>query len=264
MARALAVTDCLNFGSPENPQIMWQFKECVRGISEACRVFDTPVTGGNVSFYNESPRGPIDPTPVIGMLGLIESGPLTMGFKDEGDRIVLLGETHEELGGSEYLKQIHRRKQGRPPTVDLAAERRLIKLLLEANRQGLLKSAHDCAEGGLAVAVAECCIADADRMLGATVSLIDGGRRAVAGKSRSPIRADVALFAESAGRVIVSCESYQIAALLKLARQAGVPAALLGEVGGKLLVIHPWIEAPIKELNRAWRGALAPSAASVA
>src|SRR3990167_3838864 len=112
-ARPLAVTDCLNFGSPEDPEIMWQFKECVRGIAEACRAFDTPVTGGNVSFYNEGPRGAIDPTPVIGMIGVIEGrGPVTAGFKEEGDAILLLGETREELGGSEYLALVHRRKAG--------------------------------------------------------------------------------------------------------------------------------------------------------
>jgi phosphoribosylformylglycinamidine synthase len=256
-ATPLAVTDCLNFGNPEDPEIMWQFAEAVRGISDACRALQTPVTGGNVSFYNEGPKGPIDPTSVIGMIGLIEGQghssprPLTMGFREEDDRIVLLGQTRQELGGSEYLKQIHRRKQGRPPAVDLAAERRLIRLLLAANRMGVLKSAHDCSEGGLAVAVAECCIADADRMLGATIEPTAHSTR------RPASRADALLFGESAGRALVSCEPSQLAALLKLARQIGVPAAAVGEVGGKLLVIHPWIEVPVKELNRSWRSAFA-------
>ncbi|MBI4003632.1 MAG: phosphoribosylformylglycinamidine synthase subunit PurL [Candidatus Omnitrophica bacterium] len=167
-ARPLAVTDCLNFGSPEDPRIMWQFKGCVRGIADACRAFDTPVTGGNVSFYNESPRGAIDPTPVIGMIGTITFQPLTANFKDEGDAILLLGETREELGGSEYLATIHGRKAGKPPRVDLKAERALQEFMVEAASRGLVKSAHDCSDGGLAVAIAESCIMDEAHLIGAT------------------------------------------------------------------------------------------------
>ncbi|MBI3319664.1 MAG: phosphoribosylformylglycinamidine synthase subunit PurL [Candidatus Omnitrophica bacterium] len=275
-ATPLAVTDCLNFGNPEDPEVMWQFAQAVRGITEACRALGTPVTGGNVSFYNEGPRGAIDPTPVIGMIGLVQvrgSGfgvqgksscpqpptpnpqPLTMAFKDEGDRVILLGDaSRAELGGSEYLKRIHRRKQGRPPTVDLAAERRLISLLGQAHRGGLLKSAHDCAEGGLAVAAAECCVADPERMLGATVSVAEIAGLGSGSNARRPARRpDALLFGESAGRVIASCAPYDAAALLKLAQRSQVPARLLGEVGGGLLTVHPWVEAPVKEIDRAWR-----------
>ena len=251
-ATPLAVTDCLNFGNPEDPEIMWQFKECVRGISDACRLLGTPVTGGNVSFYNESPRGAIDPTPVIGMIGLIQLHPVTAHFKDEGDVIVLLGETKEELGGSEYLKLIHRRKAGKPPRVNLPHERRLGRLILEAVRRGLIKSAHDCAEGGLAVAVAECCLMDADHLIGATITC-----------HLSPVtchlRTDALLFGESASRVVITCEPYQQERLEFLARKAEVPAVRLGTVGGKRLVLAPWIDCSVDELNEAWRTGLGES-----
>ena len=251
-ATPLAVTDCLNFGNPEDPEIMWQFKECVRGISDACRLLGTPVTGGNVSFYNESPRGAIDPTPVIGMIGLTQLHPVTANFKDEGDVIVLLGETKEELGGSEYLKLIHRRKAGRPPRVNLTHERRLGRLILEAVRHGLIKSAHDCAEGGLAVALAECCLMEGDHLIGAVLnsSLIT---------HHSSLRPDALLFGESAGRVIVTCEPYQQERLEFLARKAEVPAVRLGMVGGKRLVLTPWIDRSVDELNEAWRTGLGES-----
>jgi phosphoribosylformylglycinamidine synthase len=261
-AQPLAVTDCLNFGNPEDPEVMWQFKECVRGISEACRALGTPVTGGNVSFYNESPRGAIDPTPVIGMIGLIEivqgSGFRVQGasFKDEGDAILLLGETREELGGSEYLKVIHRRKAGRPPRANLQHERRLQRLLLEAIGLGLIKSAHDCSEGGLAVALAEGCIMDEERLIGAAVS----PQSAV---HPPRIRTDALLFGESAGRVVVTCEPYQLERLESLARKAEVPCAKLGTVGGRRLAIAPWIDVAVDALNRAWHNALTSPASSL-
>ncbi|MBI3321927.1 MAG: phosphoribosylformylglycinamidine synthase subunit PurL [Candidatus Omnitrophica bacterium] len=278
-ATPLAVTDCLNFGSPEDPEIMWQFKECVRGIAEACRAFGTPVTGGNVSFYNEGPRGAIDPTPVIGMIGLIEGvqgsrvkvqgkgrrpleprtsnlEPLTAFFKNDGDAIVLFGETKEELGGSEYLACCHRRKAGCPPRVDLAQERALHRLMIEASRREFIKSAHDCSEGGLAVALAECCMMDEQHLLGATVQF----RMAHAA---CRIRTDAFLFGESAGRIVVTCERYHLEPLEHLARRYGVAAAPIGRVGGKHLVIGSWIDAPVDELNAAWRsglpGALSPA-----
>ena len=251
-ARPLAVTDCLNFGNPEDPEIMWQFAECVKGITEACRAFATPVTGGNVSLYNESPRGAIDPTPVIGMIGLLEDDrrPLTTGFKDEGDAILLLGETKEELGGSEYLKIIHKRKQGRPPRLNLPTEARLQQLVLEAHGLGLLKSAHDCSEGGLAVALAECCLADPEHLIGATMTIRNP-------QSAIRIRPDALLFGESAGRIVVTCEPAQQRRLQALAATRRVPCAVLGQVGGPRLGLRPWVEVSVEELNRAWRGALA-------
>ncbi len=248
-AQPLAVTDCLNFGNPQDPEIMWQFKECVRGISEACRAFGTPVTGGNVSLYNEGPRGAIDPTPVIGMIGLIARGgrPVTANFKEEGDVILLLGETNEELGGSEYLLQIHRRKVGKPPHVDLQRERALQQLMVEAAAQGCLKSAHDCSEGGLAVALAESCLMEPERLIGATIAL---------STKQSAVRADAVLFGESAGRIVVSCERRHVESLQRLGTRYGVPVTLIGRVGGTNLVMAQWIDIPVENLNETWRGGL--------
>ncbi len=282
-ARPLAITDCLNFGNPQDPQIMWQFKECVRGISEACRAFATPVTGGNVSFYNEGPRGAIDPTPVIGMIGLIEDAQgsgfrargkspqpptqspqlLTAGFKDEGDVIVLLGETREELGGSEYLAVLHRRKAGKPPRVDLAKERALQQLMLEAATRRWLKSAHDCSEGGLAVALAECCVMDEAHLIGAVVSFRNLRhtswriRRSVwRTHSAIRIRVDALLFGESSGRIVVSCEPHQVDVFEHLASRVGVPVATIGRVGGARFSLGSWIDVSVDELNHAWRTSL--------
>ncbi|MBI3319294.1 MAG: phosphoribosylformylglycinamidine synthase II, partial [Candidatus Omnitrophica bacterium] len=270
-ATPLAVTDCLNFGNPEDPEIMWQFAECVRGISDACRVFGTPVTGGNVSLYNESPQGAIDPTPVIGMIGLIQAAgskpqasskekglqpaacslqPITANFKDEGDVIILLGDTKEELGGSEYLKRIHNRKQGKPPRVDLRHERTLQRLLVDAIARGLIKSAHDCSEGGLAVTLAECCLMDPEHLIGATV------HRPPSTVHRPQIRIDAWLFGESAGRVVVTGEPYHQDTIASLTRRAGVPYTVLGTVGGARLSILPWIELSVDELVQAWRTGL--------
>jgi phosphoribosylformylglycinamidine synthase len=259
-ARPLAVTDGLNFGNPEDPEIMWQFKECVRGIAEACRAFRTPVTGGNVSFYNESPRGAIDPTPVIGMIGLIERL-VTANFKDEGDAIVLLGETKEELGGSEYLNVIHQRKQGKPPRVNLLVERRLHRLLLQSIRRGLIKSAHDCSEGGLAVALAECCIMDPDHLIGAVLylaPLADGDLHQGRGGRfpRHALRPDALLFGESAGRVVVTCAPSHVVGLQRLAHRRGIAVRVIGQVGGRRLSIAPWIEASLQAMDEAWRTGL--------
>ncbi|MBI3087407.1 MAG: phosphoribosylformylglycinamidine synthase subunit PurL [Candidatus Omnitrophica bacterium] len=254
-AQPLAVTDCLNFGNPEDPEIMWQFAECVRGISEACRAFATPVTGGNVSLYNESPRGAIDPTPVIGMVGLIRDrgrhpGPVTSGFKDEGDIVLLLGQTREELGGSEYLKRIHRRKQGRPPRVDLAGERRLQRLMVEAAEAGLLKSAHDCAEGGLAVALAESCVSEPDHLVGATIQLKTQNAKRKA-------RTDALLFGESAGRIVISCDPAAQRPLEALAKRHAVPCSAAGRVGGSTLQVGPWINVAVNAMSQRWRGVFA-------
>jgi phosphoribosylformylglycinamidine synthase II len=192
-ARPLAITDCLNFGNPMKPEVFWQFRRCVEGISEACKVFGMPVTGGNVSFYNESPAGAVDPTPTIGMLGLVDDPKhiTTQWFKGEGDVIVLLGEIGDELGGSEYLKRIHDLKKGAPPRLDLAQAKKISEFTLEIIRHGWLKSAHDCSEGGLAVALAECCMDG----IGASIDLSPFGGRL-----------DVLLFGEGQSRILISCE----------------------------------------------------------
>ena len=250
-AQPLAVTDCLNFGNPQDPEVMWQFKECVRGIVDACRAFRTPVTGGNVSFYNEGPRGAVDPTPVIGMVGLIEGGaePITASFKDEGDAVILLGETREELGGSEYLAVVHKRKAGRPPRVDLAGEAALHALMLTLAAQGWLKSAHDCSEGGLAVALAECCLMEPLHLIGASLQLCPS-------YAAPRIRDDALLFGESAGRIVISCQRYHVERVEHLAVRHKVPMAVVGRVGGARLRIDSWIDAPVDELSDAWRSAL--------
>jgi phosphoribosylformylglycinamidine synthase len=220
-ARPLAVTDNLNFGNPMKPEVFWQFRRCVEGISAACQAFGTPVTGGNVSFYNESRhRGVgIDPTPVIGMLGLIDEAKhiTTQWFKGAGDVVVLLGKPGRDLGGSEYLKCIHRLKAGRPPRMDLHKAKQVHDYCLEIIRQGWVKSAHDCSEGGLAVALAECCMSNGDAMVGAEIDL-----RKFAG------RLDAVLFGETQSRIVVSCAP----------EHAGrIAGTVLGRTGGARLKI---------------------------
>ncbi len=245
-ARPLAVTNCLNFGNPEKPEIMWQFEQVVAGISEACRAFDTPVTGGNVSFYNETMGEGIYPTPVIGMVGLLEdsSKQLTQWFKNEGDAVVLLGETKDEWGGSEYLKVIHQRCDGRPPQLDVCLEKRLQRLCLRANDDGLLQSAHDCAEGGVAIALAECCISNNERTIGAVLKINDD------------LTPTAGLFSESASRIIVSLPENNVAELQKLADDYQVPCQILGKVGGDRLVIENCINLDMDDLARSWRGSI--------
>ena len=223
-ARPLAITDNLNFGNPMKPEVFWQFRRCIEGIGEACTVFGTPVTGGNVSFYNESPAGAIDPTPTIGMLGLIDDLKhiTTQWFKGAGDTVLLIGEIGGELGGSEYLKRVHRLKTGRAPRMDLAFAKRLSGFVLEIICKGWVKSAHDCSEGGLAVALAECCMSNGDAMVGATVDLAMSGERL-----------DAALFGETQSRVIVSCSPEHVEPIAR----ADLPVTVLGATGGEQLRI---------------------------
>ena len=187
-------------------------------------VFDTPVTGGNVSFYNESPAGAIDPTPTIAMLGLIDDPKhiTTQWFKGEGDVILLLGEIGDELGGSEYLKRIHTLKTGRPPRMDLALAKRISDYTLEIIRKGWVKSAHDCSEGGLTVALAECCMSNGDVMVGANIDLGEFGARL-----------DAVLFGETQSRIIVSCASEHLEGIMNVA----LPITVLGTTGGGELKI---------------------------
>ena len=237
-ARPLAITNCLNFGNPTRPEVFFQFREAVAGIREACIALDTPVTGGNVSFYNESPTGSVHPTPVIGMLGVIDSlEHITRStFRNVGDAIVLLGDCTDELGGSEYLATIHGAIGGAPPACDLEHERNLITALLEAIRAGVVASAHDCSDGGLAIAVAECIMAERNSMLGADIDL--------GAWDSLPLRA--VLFGEAQGRVIVSSGAAD--QVLEIAARNGVPARIIGTVtevgeglairaGGKLLKV---------------------------
>ncbi|HKJ92202.1 MAG TPA: AIR synthase related protein, partial [Longimicrobiales bacterium] len=220
-ARPRAITNCLNFGNPLKPHVYHQMKEVVAGMADACRRFETPVVSGNVSLYNESPNGAVFPTPVIGMVGVLDDVSLqvTSGFKHPGDRVVLLGRNTNELGGSEYLKVIHDRVAGDAPAVDLDAEKALQEAVLDMNAGRLLRSAHDCAEGGLAVCLAESAIADPRRPLG-----FDGGL--------SDDLAPAALFfGEAQGRVVVTCAPDRLADVLAVAERHGVPAREMGVVG---------------------------------
>jgi phosphoribosylformylglycinamidine synthase len=221
-ARPMAITNCLNFGNPTRPEVFFQLKEAVAGMGEACRALGTPVTGGNVSLYNESPSGAVYPTPVIGMVGLIDDiAHITRArFERDGDAILLLGEHGGELGGSEYLATIHKTVIGAPPRCDVEQEKKLIDALLEAIRAGVVVSAHDCSDGGLGVALAECCIANPEREIGAEIDLST--------YSNLPDRA--ILFGESQGRIVVSSTAPET--VIRIAAKAGVPCAQIGTVNG--------------------------------
>ena len=215
-----AITNCLNFGNPKKPEVFFQFREAVYGMGDACRALETPVTGGNVSLYNENPQGAVYPTPTIGMVGVLDdaSHATSMRFQQAGDDIVLLGDNTDEIGGSEYLAWIHGVVAGAPPQVNLDGEKKLIDALLDGIRSGKVRSAHDCSEGGLAVALAECCVADRTRPMGAMVDL--------SAWASLPQRA--LLFGEAQGRVVVS--TADSAALLAIAQKHGVPARVIGKV----------------------------------
>ncbi len=236
--KPLAITNCLNFGNPYKPEIYYGFSEAVAGMGKACRVFGTPVTGGNVSFYNEDPNRAVFPTPTIGMIGLIErlDHITTQWFKDEGDDIILLGESEEELGGTEYLHTIHSMTRGEVPALDLDFEKKLQEALLEAIRAGMVKSAHDVSDGGLAIALAECCISNRDRQIGAQIQMVEH------------IRRDCLLFGESQSRVIVTCPTDQ-ADLVEFFTEKGIPAVKIGTVTGKRLVVNDLIDVDIESLS---------------
>ena len=232
-ARPLAVTNCLNFGNPERPEVMWAFAETVRGMADACRALGTPVTGGNVSFYNESGESAVDPTPVVGMLGLLEDYRLRIGSGfGPGAVVYLLGETLPELGGSEYAEVVLGKVSGRPPGLDLEREGALCRLLVEAAGSDLLASAHDCSDGGLAVALAE-----------SATSGDSGFAIALPGD----LPAHVALFAESASRAVVSVLPERAGGFEELAGALGVPFARIGETGGPRMVFDDLFEIPVAE-----------------
>ncbi len=250
-ARPRAVTNNLNFGNPKKPEVYFQLQEAIAGMGEACTIMETPVTGGNVSLYNENPQGAIHPTPTIGMVGVLES--LThltpSGFQAAGDQIVLLGEPTAELGASEYLLAIHGLTIGAPPHCDPHAERRLIDALLEAIADGCVCSAHDCSDGGLAVALAECAIGERDRQFGFAVDL--------SAWSSLPHRA--LLFGEAHGRIVVS--SKDAAKVLGIAARHGVSARVIGVVtdavaGAQCTISDDTFSAPTDWLARAFHDAI--------
>ena len=294
-ATPLGTTDNLNFGNPHNPEIFWQLKESVRGLAEACRVFNAPVTGGNVSLYNQNPEDAIDPTPTVAMVGIVEKPEhiTTQWFKDDGDVIILLGavaDTNDPLlglGGSAYLKSVHRLTTGTPPRCDLAREKSLQDALRGWIQSGAVKSAHDCSEGGLAVALAECCISqlvarDTPRLIGAQVDLTAGaapgesaaandnaaanrpeaagGQPAARAQGVAPVRLDALLFGETQARIVISVAPHHASKVLAQARILEIGATKLGVVGGEKLQIKTaagnltW---DVAELHDAWHNSIA-------
>jgi phosphoribosylformylglycinamidine synthase len=248
-AKPLAVTDCLNFGNPDRPDVFWQLEEAVAGIAQACRALELPVVSGNVSLYNESESGSIFPTPVIGMVGLLEDYDhrLQAGLRQEGDFVLLVGATRNDLGGSEYAKVVHGIVSGPPPALDLSREKAVDEFVLAAVEARLLRSAHDVAEGGMLVALAECCL------LGGI------GIRGPALKPEDGLRLDAALFGESQSRFIVSAASRSMPELQTLARKHRVEIQLLGLAGGDAIEFEDQLRLNLGELRHVWESGLVGS-----
>ncbi len=255
-ATPLAVTDNLNFGNPHKPENFWQLVECVDGLSEGCRAFGVPVTGGNVSLYNQSPAGAIDPTPTVGMVGLIanERHVMTSHFKDAGDIIILIGHLGDDLGASHFAHVVHGRKAGRVPEVDFEHEISVHDAVRALIASRLIKSAHDCSDGGLAVAIAESCLSNRECPIGAAVRL------------ETELRSDVALFNEAQSRIIISTRATDAATVLMLLEMRGVPASRIGEVGGATLNISlgekDRFDWALGELQSAWRDSIGEAMAA--
>ena len=254
-AKPLATTNCLNFGNPEKPAIMWQFGQAVEGLGEACRALDVPITGGNVSLYNETDGKAIYPTPTIGIVGVLDhvDHVMTRRFRQSGDIIILLGNGHGELGGSEYLKTVHDLVRGVPPMLDLEAERALQELLVTLATERLAHSAHDCSDGGLAVTLAEC-------MFGAGGIGADVSVEGVSVSKDARINVAAALFGESASRVVVSASADNVTEVLQQAARVGVPARVIGETGGNRLRMAVAgaveVDVAIEQAEQAWSEAI--------
>jgi phosphoribosylformylglycinamidine synthase len=286
----LGATDNLNYGNPNNPELFWQLKESVRGLADACKAFNSPITGGNCSLYNQSPNGPIDPTPTVAMVGIIEKPEhvTTQWFKGEGDAIVLLGDIVDKndlllgLGGSAYLQVIHGQKNGTPPRCDLETAKTLHTTLLGLIQSGLIKSAHDCSEGGLAVCLAESCISrlvarETPGLIGAQIDLSNVGQASSLSQS-SPgatqpekevrdrqdacptLRLAALLFGETQSRIVVTCQPLDTVKMVERAKLLGVPAVQIGKVGGDRLAIKTAageFSVPVAELHDVWWNSIA-------
>ena len=254
-ARPLAATNCLNFGNPERPAIMWQLAKAVEGIGAACRALDVPITGGNVSLYNETDGKAIYPTPTIGIVGLLEHADRVVGrrFQEAGDAVILLGDGTGELGGSEYLKVVHDLVRGMPPALDLDAERALQGLLVMLADERLMRSAHDCSDGGIAVTLAECCFGTNGVGAEASIAGVQLARDAA-------INVAAALFGESASRVVISAVPDDVRKVLERAAAAHVPAKIIGQTGGSRLRIAVGgamvIDQSVDDAERLWSGAI--------
>jgi len=260
-ARPLALTNCLNFGSPERPEVMWQFSEVIDGMTEACTTFGTPVTGGNVSFYNETDGQGIYPTPVIGMVGIVEDPRhiTTQWFKQEDRAIVLLGSTANDLGTTEYEVTMTGELRGRVPEIDLDLERRVQEVVLKSIQAGLVESAHDCSDGGLITALAECCFSSYRRdAIGCEINLSD------VQSSRAPaaeLSSAALLFAETPSRIIISAVDANVDPIVQIAHENNVPATVIGRTRGEHIKVdlneERVIDLPIREVEHAWRSQLA-------
>jgi phosphoribosylformylglycinamidine synthase len=280
----LGTTDNLNMPSPMKPELFWQIKESVRGLAEACRAFNAPVTGGNCSLYNQSPAGPIDPTPTVAVVGIVEKPEhvTTQWFKDEGDAIILLGEAVDQadpilgLGGSAYLQVIHGKKTGSPPRCDFETAKTLHTTLLGLIQSGLVKSAHDCSEGGLAVCLAESCVSQLvargmPRLIGATIDLVgQASCLSVAEENAdsethrqdacATTRMDALLFGETQSRVVITCAPLDAVKVVERAKLMDVPAMQIGKVGGDKLTVKTAageFSAPVAELHDVWWNSIA-------
>ena len=258
-AEPLGITDCLNFGNPEKPEIFWQFKEAVKGMSEACRALEIPVVSGNVSFYNETNGEAVYPTPVVGMVGLLPdiARHCTHPFQQPGDVVLLLGRFQPGLGASEYLSVIHGVEAGPVPELDLVIEARVQACCRFLVRRGLVRSAHDCADGGLAVTIAECCIAGA---VGALLDLPVYRTPETEGQNLDS-RVDNLLFGETQSSIVVSCTPNSLPLVIRAAREYDIPCLALGSVGGDSLVIRQpggqiAIKLLVEEMDRLWRGSI--------
>jgi phosphoribosylformylglycinamidine synthase len=251
-AHPIGVTNCLNFGNPEKPDVMWQFVRAVEGMGDACRALGIPITGGNVSLYNETDGRAVLPTPVIGVVGLIDDARSVVRrtFQQSGDAVLLLGDGHAELGGSEYLQVAHRLTCGVPPALDLAREAALQRILVDGIAGGLIRSAHDCSEGGIAVTLAECCF---ETGVGVDVQLPPVASGAVSFN-------DIAtLFGESASRAVVSTAAENVDLILALAQAAEVPARRIGTVGGdriRIAIESVVVDELVADAERIWSTAL--------
>ena len=254
----IGATNCLNFGNPERPEIMWQFARAVEGIGDACRGLEIPITGGNVSLYNETDGEAIQPTPVIGVVGLVEDAARVLGrVFHGGNAVVLLGQTAAELGASEYLKTVHRLVRGTPPRLDLARARALQRLLTTAAAEGLLESAHDCAEGGLAVTLAECCFDSGGVGVEVTLPLVGIGDD---DSGRDDIALAATLFGETASRVVVSVTDAHASELMARAGEADIPARVIGRTGDSRFRLSVddtgVIDCSVAEIEQVWADGL--------
>jgi phosphoribosylformylglycinamidine synthase len=253
-ARPLALTNCLNFGSPERPEVMWQFSETIAGMSEACEAFGTPVTGGNVSFYNETDGRGINPTPVIGMVGIVEDLPhvTTQWFKGDDCAIILLGATEDDLGATEYSLATGGSLDASPPRLDLELERRVQEACLKIIQAGLVESAHDCSDGGVAVALAECTFSSyRHEVIGCDVNL------------EGDLSHAAVMFSETPSRIVLSASDENLDQVLKIAGELNVSATVIGRTGGERLLLRvngePVVDRAVAQIEEAWRGALADS-----